>query len=365
METKLNQLQLVLIVARIARSTLASPPTPAQVTTAISLLLNYTNLRSRIGDAAYTVVLCEVAWLKLVGLSVAVGGADAAAVLGEVKLDLAAATALYDTLPESTEPVVGATLHRARAAYHKVAGPPSSYYEAALAYLSVTPLGSLPPSEAVEWAHDVTVAALVGEGVYNFGERACGGGRGAAQGTSSHPLTAPHPTPPPVNGHPVLSRLANTGHAWLISLLAACQTGDIDAFQAVIRANAGPLAGEAALLAHTAQVEEKIRILAVMELAARRPAELRDIPLAEVAAAARLPPGSREAVERLLMRGLSLGLLRGKIDGVAGVMRVTYVKPRVLDAAQTRVLAASVDALKERAIAGHRFLEAQSEGLFA
>lgn len=39
-------------------------------------------------------------------------------------------------------------------------------------------------------------------------------------------------------------------------------------------------------------------------------------------------------IEILIMKALSLGLLRGKIDQVAGVARINWVQPKVLDMKQ-------------------------------
>ena len=68
-----------------------------------------------------------------------------------------------------------------------------------------------------------------------------------------------------------------------------------------------------------------------MELAASKPGTDRAIPIAEVSRATRLPA---DQVEWLVMRALSLGLVRGSIDEVGGLVHVTYVRPRVLDDAQ-------------------------------
>ena len=41
-----------------------------------------------------------------------------------------------------------------------------------------------------------------------------------------------------------------------------------------------------------------------------------------------------EDIEILIMKALSLGLLRGKIDQVAGIARINWVQPKVLDMKQ-------------------------------
>ena len=57
----------------------------------------------------------------------------------------------------------------------------------------------------------------------------------------------------------------------------------------------------------------------------------RSISFADIAAASNLPV---DQVELLVMRALSLKLIRGLLDQVDGTLRVTWVQPRVLQAAQ-------------------------------
>lgn len=45
-----------------------------------------------------------------------------------------------------------------------------SFYKNALLYLACTPLASIPLPEQVQLAHDLSLAALLGETIYNFGD---------------------------------------------------------------------------------------------------------------------------------------------------------------------------------------------------
>ena len=78
-------------------------------------------------------------------------------------------------------------------------------------------------------------------------------------------------------------------------------------------------------------LDEKIILLALMELALRRPAGARSLPFADIAAATRT---AADKVEWIVMRALSLGLIKGTIDEVDAVVHVSFVKPRVLSLAQ-------------------------------
>lgn len=95
-----------------------------------------------------------------------------------------------------------------------------------------------------------------------------------------------------------------------------------------------------ALRMYEDKVKQKVALLCLMELASKRPATERVIPFVDIATEAQMP---LDQVEWLLMRAMSLGLVKGIIDEVDGVVEVTYIKPRVLDRRQIGVLKARLD----------------------
>jgi 26S proteasome regulatory subunit N9 len=171
----------------------------------------------------------------------------------------------------------------------------------------------------------------------------------------------PLPTHPiAVNAHPILAALDGTPHAWLRALLAAFQTGAIDAFNAVVAGHRAAFESQPALVAASAAIKEKVALLAVMELAGRKPPAERTLGFDEVAAETRLPG---DQVEWVLMRAFSLGLLRGSIDQVDRVAHVSYVRPRVLDAGQVAGLKGRVDEWRSKAHGMLLYLEDNSREL--
>ena len=74
----------------------------------------------------------------------------------------------------------------------------------------------------------------------------------------------------------------------------------------------------------------------------------------EIATDIRVPV---EQVELVVIRGISLGLLGGVINEVAGTVLITSVKPRVLTKSQISALKHQVDAWSERAATSLSALE--------
>lgn len=60
--------------------------------------------------------------------------------------------------------------YRLASEYYKAVGPPDAFYRSALMFLAYTPLETIPADERYALATDISLAALTGEGVFNFGE---------------------------------------------------------------------------------------------------------------------------------------------------------------------------------------------------
>lgn len=71
---------------------------------------------------------------------------------------------------QSAETAVHSAYYRLRSEYYKAVGPPDSFYRSALMFLAYTPLEGIPQAERYTLATDISLAALTGEGVFNFGE---------------------------------------------------------------------------------------------------------------------------------------------------------------------------------------------------
>merc|ERR1711942_400774 len=76
---------------------------------------------------------------------------------------------------------------------------------------------------------------------------------------------------------------------------------------------------------------EKVCLMCLMEMTFRREATARQISFAEIASSTTLPV---DQVEMLIMKALSQGLVKGRIDEVDQSVSLTWVQPRVLDRQQ-------------------------------
>lgn len=71
---------------------------------------------------------------------------------------------------DSVETVVHASFYRVSAEYYKVKANYAQYYKSALLYLACIDIQELTVNERIERAYDLSLAALLGDMIYNFGE---------------------------------------------------------------------------------------------------------------------------------------------------------------------------------------------------
>lgn len=167
-------------------------------------------------------------------------------------------------------------------------------------YLACVEVTELTPHERQSRAYDLSIAALVSDDIYNFGELLL---------------------------HPVLDSLTNTEHNWLRELLFAFNRGDLVAYDVL----AGNISKNNLLKEHQMFLYQKISLSALTETVFRRPPHDRAMTFAAISEETKVQIGE---IEHLIMKALSLGLLRGMIDQVAQVARINWVQPKVLDMKQ-------------------------------
>ncbi|GMT14884.1 hypothetical protein PFISCL1PPCAC_6181 [Pristionchus fissidentatus] len=197
---------------------------------------------------------------------------------------------------------VHVAFYKVSSVYYKEIGDYASYYREALRYLGVEDLTSLTTEEKHVHAVLLGFAALLGENIYNLGE---------------------------LLAHPILNSLENTNEVWIKHVLDAFNEGNLDKFNTYER----QWSEWDDLKRRKAALINKIRLLALMELALQRSSKNRQLTFAEIAKSCQI---DLEKVEHLVMRALSKKLIRGSIDQVNGLVLISWVQPRVLNEDQLR-----------------------------
>lgn len=194
--------------------------------------------------------------------------------------------------------------------YRKAVGPPEAYYNQAIQFLHYTSLDTLSSQRKYNLATDLSLAALTGDGVYNFGEVVN-------------------------NNKAILECLQGTSNEWLVKLMHACANGDVLDLESITSTYSDAIATQPALISRANVVKEKVMLLALVNMVFKRPSNERTLSFEDIAAESKIPLNQ---VELLVMRALSLGLIRGSMDQVDQTLDVTWVMPRVLDTSQIKAL---------------------------
>ncbi|KAL3210829.1 hypothetical protein MRX96_036815 [Rhipicephalus microplus] len=186
-----------------------------------------------------------------------------------------------EALPGVTE--VHGRFYQLCSDYHQQMGDHQAYYRDALRFLGCTPLERIPLEEQQQRAFALCLAALLGEGVYNFGE---------------------------LLAHPILECLQCTDRQWVVQLLSAFNCGSL------------------------AQYET-------------------------------LRPSWSRQVEVLVMKALSLGLVRGTIDQVDAQVHMQWVQPRVLSRDQIAGMKKRLDAWNADVASMEKLLETKAHEIIS
>ncbi|WOO81356.1 26S proteasome regulatory subunit RPN9 [Vanrija pseudolonga] len=209
---------------------------------------------------------------------------------------------------DTVAPVVNAGYYAVAGDYYKVKADYGPYYKNALLYLSSVDVDrELTPEDRKARAHDLCIAALLGETIYNFGE---------------------------LLQHPILQTLDGTEYGWIKDLISAFNAGAIGKFDSLTN----HFASEPILAESVPFLRQKICLMALIQAAFERPRDgsTRLMTFEQIGEATRLPV---QEVEHLIMKALSLGLIRGSLDQVSSTVDITWVQPRVLEGSQLDTLA--------------------------
>lgn len=200
------------------------------------------------------------------------------------------------------ENIVNASFYRVNADYFSSKGDYTSYYRNSLLYLACVSVETdLTPKQQQHRAYNLSIAALVSDQIYNFGELLL---------------------------HPILDVLKPPHvKSWLRDLLFAFNRGDLAAFDRL----SNHLSEDEQLATHRQFLYQKISLAALTELVFKRPPHDRAMSFDTISSETQVKPNE---IEHLIMKALSLGLLRGKIDQVAGIAKINWVQPKVLERSQ-------------------------------
>ncbi|CAI0418721.1 unnamed protein product [Linum tenue] len=260
------------------------------------------------------------------------------------------------------DPSVYASYYWVSSQFHKYRQDFADFYRSALLYLAYTSVESLSDSFKLDLAFDLSLSALLGDNIYNFGE------------LLAHPIVRvlmlclflkvriTNECYRATTLEAVIKSLLGTQVEWLYYILQAFNAGDLVRYQELWHVHESALRSQPALVENKNKLLEKINILCLMEIIFSRPSEDRTIPMKVIAERTNL---SIEEVEHLLMKSLSVHLIEGIIDQVEGTVYVSWVQPRVLGIPQITSLRDRLDGWLGKVHTALLSIEAETPDLVA
>eukprot|EP00879_Flechtneria_rotunda_P027333 GHRR01029278.1.p1 GENE.GHRR01029278.1~~GHRR01029278.1.p1 ORF type:complete len:339 (+),score=124.00 GHRR01029278.1:1679-2695(+) len=203
----------------------------------------------------------------------------------ECKVMVEEAKTELDSLAD-VDPSVSAAVHYISSLYYKFKKNYAEFYRSSMMYLAFISSDSLSYDFKLPLAVDISLAALLGEGIYNFAQLLM---------------------------HPIVKVLDNSPYKWLHELLQCFNSGDLHTYDALCSKHAAVLNAQPALVENERRLREKVTISCLINQISDLPPEQRRIPLSTIAARTKL---SIDGVEFLLMKALALHLIEGSIDQV-------------------------------------------------
>jgi 26S proteasome regulatory subunit N9 len=198
------------------------------------------------------------------------------------------------------EEAVYSQLYKLAFSFYRKKQEPKEFYSHALQYLAYPDVDA-DPRERLRLCCEMATAVLISDRMYNFSE---------------------------LLEIPALKSLRDSEHRFLYQLLEALNRGSVAELEAVLAGHRAQVEADPLLRGSLPLLQDKIRVMAFLELLFAKSKGQRRVPFREVARACVL---AEEGVERVVMKAMALGLVRGRIDQVAKEVAVAWVAPRLLD----------------------------------
>merc|ERR1719410_3195465 len=196
--------------------------------------------------------------------------------------------------------------------YAKTIGDPHKYLDAALKFLTHTKANDLPKREQLLFGSDICLAALLSKSCYNFSI---------------------------LLSHSLIQILDKTEYDWLFQIICIFNTGNLEQWKQYCLQNEKLLKTHATIASNLSFLEQKIRLMALIELVFQTPAHQRLISFELISNKCQL---QIDEVELVLIRAFSLKLIKGIIDEIDKNVLITYVVPRSLQKTQIKDLNSKV-----------------------
>ena len=211
------------------------------------------------------------------------------------------------------DPKVYANLSEVFANYYRRKEDQENFYKSSLQFLAYTPANELSAEDKKQWSIKMGMAVLLGKNIFNIAE---------------------------LLDKEILNSLVGSDFQWLYDLLMTLGRGQITEFTAAIQKYQDFVSRFPAIMKEMSYLDQKVRILAFLELLFNCGKDERCLTFTQLAAHCKVQVNE---VEMLVMKAMSLELVRGSIDEVDQTVQIDWIMPRYLSMDHLAVLVTRMD----------------------
>ena len=133
----------------------------------------------------------------------------------------------------------------------------------------------------------------------------------------------------------VINSLVGTDFEWLFHMMKTLGQGQINEFMQTVNNNQDYISKFPNIVKEMTYLEQKVRIIAFLEMIFELGKDERSIPFSKIAQICNVEAVD---VELLVMKAMSLGLIRGTIDEVEQLVHVDWSMPRYLNKGHLQIM---------------------------
>lgn len=125
----------------------------------------------------------------------------------------------------------------------------------------------------------------------------------------------------------IINSLKGTDFEWLYHMMKTLGEGNISEFEKTVQQHNEYISKFPNIVAEMQYLEQKVRIVAFLEMIFNAGKDERSMSFTKISKGCLIDEGD---VELLVMKSMSLGLIKGMIDEVDRVVHITWAMPRYL-----------------------------------
>lgn len=133
----------------------------------------------------------------------------------------------------------------------------------------------------------------------------------------------------------IINILVGTEFEWLYHMMKTLGLGQIQEFNSTVQSHQEFISKFQNIVGEMTYLEQKVRIIAFLEMIFESGKDERSINFQRIAEVCSIELGD---VELLIMKAMSLELIKGTIDEVDQVVHVDWIKPRYLNKGHLKIM---------------------------